>query len=80
MTDKKPVTLWNPNVAACLSILFTPIFGAWIHAKNWENLGKDKEKKWSMLFVYGLIIVTLLAVLYDIFIVDIYIILNSRYS
>jgi len=68
MTDKKSVTLWNPNVAACLSILFTPIFGAWIHAKNWEKLGKDKEKKWSMLFVYGLIIVTLFAVLYDIFI------------
>ena len=43
MTDKKPVTLWNPNVAACLSILFA-YFWCLDSCQNWENLGKDKEK------------------------------------
>ncbi len=30
--------LWNPNAAANWSLLFTPIFGAYLHMKNWEAL------------------------------------------
>ena len=71
--DSKNVTLkiWNPNVAACLSIIFTPIFGAWIHAKNWEVLKKEQERRWSMLFVYCLISVTIFVVYYQLFIGDV---------
>ena len=71
--DSKNVTLkiWNPNVAACLSIIFTPIFGAWIHAKNWEVLKKEQERRWSMLFVYCLIAVTIFVVYYQYFIGDV---------
>ena len=45
--------LWNPNVAANWSIVFTPIFGAWIHAKNWRELGDFEKAKKSMYWVYG---------------------------
>ena len=72
MNDKNvTLKIWNPNVAACLSIIFTPIFGAWIHAKNWEVLKKEQERRWSMLFVYCLIIVTIFIVYYQIFIGDV---------
>jgi hypothetical protein len=33
-------TLWNPNAAANWSLLFTPIFGAALHAINWRVLGR----------------------------------------
>ena len=48
--------LWNPNAAACWSIIFNPIFGAWVHARNWKSLNRPKEEKWSMYFVYFLIL------------------------
>ncbi len=35
--------LWNPDVAALLSIPFTPIFGAIIHALNWRRLGNSRR-------------------------------------
>jgi hypothetical protein len=31
--------LWNPRAAAAWSLLFSPIFGALIHAANWRMLG-----------------------------------------
>ena len=27
--------LWNPNTAANWSFLFSPLFGAYLHALNW---------------------------------------------
>ena len=32
--------LWNPAAAAAWSLLFTPIFGAWLHMLNWRALGE----------------------------------------
>jgi hypothetical protein len=32
--------LWNPSVAAAWSILFTPIFGAYLHMLNWRALNE----------------------------------------
>ncbi len=50
--------LWNPNAAASWSLLFTPIFGTWLHWKNWVALGETKRaataRMWliaSMVFV-----------------------------
>jgi hypothetical protein len=60
--------LWNPNAAACWSIIFTPIFGAWVHARNWKTLKKTQEEKWSMMFVYGLICLNTFIVVYTLFI------------
>ncbi len=39
--------LWNPNAAANWSLLFTPIFGAYLHTKNWEALGEAREARAS---------------------------------
>jgi hypothetical protein len=37
--------LWNPGAAASWSILLTPIFGAWLHMKNWEALREPEQAK-----------------------------------
>ena len=44
--------LWNPNAAANWSLLFSPILGAWLQAKNWEALDEKDNAKKSMLWVY----------------------------
>lgn len=46
-------SLWNPAAAANWSLLFSPVFGAWIHAKNWKALGNELKAKQSMYWVYG---------------------------
>lgn len=53
-------SIWNPSAAIFWSILFTPVFGAWIHAKNWAMIGEDKKYKQSMYWVYGGLFVLLL--------------------
>ncbi|HEY8358228.1 MAG TPA: hypothetical protein VIL30_12280 [Ramlibacter sp.] len=44
--------LWNPFAAGCWSLLFTPVFGAFLHMKNWEALGEPekarKSKGWAI--------------------------------
>lgn len=38
--------LWNPNAAANWCLMFSPIFGAWLHMKNWQALEQyDKARK-----------------------------------
>nr|WP_271873207.1 tetratricopeptide repeat protein [Rubripirellula sp.] len=49
--DKK-LKLWNPNAAANWSLIFSPIFGGWVHAKNWRELGQKDKAQESMLWVY----------------------------
>lgn len=34
------IALWNPNAAANWSLLFTPLFGAYLHMLNWRSLGE----------------------------------------
>lgn len=44
--------LWNPNAAACWSLLFTPVFGGFLHARNAERLGRpaeaDSNRRWMV--------------------------------
>ena len=49
----KPVALWNPNAAALWSVIFTPVFGAYLHALNWRALGDSERETASMTWVYG---------------------------
>jgi hypothetical protein len=35
--------LWNPNAAANWSLLFSPVFGAWLHRENWRALGEPEK-------------------------------------
>ena len=43
--------LWNPNAAANWSLLFTPIFGAFLHMKNWQALGETGKARVSRYWV-----------------------------
>ena len=47
----KPV-IWNPNSAASWALLFTPIFGAYIQAKNWQRMGQIEQSNKSMYWFY----------------------------
>ncbi len=48
--------LWNPTVAALWSIPFTPVFGAYIHHRNWLKLGHSElameSKTWSKILFF----------------------------
>jgi hypothetical protein len=61
----KSEALWNPNAVANWSLLFTPIFGAWLTYLNWQGLGEaayaKKSKYWliasiALLFPLGVLI------------------------
>src|SRR5262245_16722447 len=45
--------LWNPNVAANWSLIFSPAFGAFIHARNAEVLGRPDEVAANQKWLYG---------------------------
>jgi hypothetical protein len=51
--------LWNPGAAASWSVLFSPVFGAFLHMKNWEALGEpDKAaaaKRWILIYIMTII-------------------------
>jgi len=52
VVEDEPPQLWNPNAAANWSLLFSPAFGAWIHAKNWRTLNCHDKAQASMVWVY----------------------------
>ena len=45
-------TLWNPLVCGLWSLLFTPIFGATLVARNWRVLGRIYEARASRVWVW----------------------------
>ena len=51
-SDSAP-RLWNPNAAACWSLLFSPAFGAYLHARNAESLGRTDEAKANRVWFYA---------------------------
>lgn len=58
--------LWNPTAAGSWSILFSPIFGAYLHMLNWKALGQPEKaaasKKWvigSIAFNVAMIVASL---------------------
>ena len=59
VVTKQPtsVSLWNPTAAINWSVLFGPIFGTFLHYKNWVALGNPKQAGKAM---YGLIAAILL--------------------
>jgi len=48
----QPPALWNPNAAACWSLLFSPAFGAFLHARNAQTLQLEKEVKANKVWFY----------------------------
>ena len=49
-TPRQPA-LFNPKLVCALSLLFTPIFGAALQARNWTELGKTHEAAASRFWV-----------------------------
>jgi len=47
-----PPTLWNPTAAACWSLLFSPAFGAFLHARNADAMGRIDEAKANRAWFY----------------------------
>ena len=66
ITEKAPA-LWNPNAAASWCLLFTPIFGSWLHARNWEALGQPEKaragRSWFAAAIVVLIVSMILSML-----------------
>jgi hypothetical protein len=56
--------VWNPSIAACWSVIFTPAFGSYLLMRNWEALGDQRQaeasRKWFV-FSLGLLAVRLLS-------------------
>jgi hypothetical protein len=59
--------LWNPDLAAALSIVFTPIFGAVIHALNWTALGDERRARAAWTWAACISAAAIAASLYGIF-------------
>jgi len=58
--------LWNPTAAGAWSLLFTPVFGAFLHMQNWKALGQPEKaaasKKWmlgSIAFLFAIMLSSL---------------------
>ncbi len=51
----RPPALWNPNAAAGWSLLFTPAFGAFLHARNANAMGRHGEAKANTVWFYVMI-------------------------
>jgi len=58
--ESKPLStfpeIWSPDMAAGLSIVFTPVFGVILHALNWRRLGEKRRALaswvWAGLMVF----------------------------
>ncbi len=57
--------LWNPNTASIWSIVLTPAFGAFIHARNWDVMGEARhatiQRGWAWFYIAVLCGTALLA-------------------
>jgi L-asparagine transporter-like permease len=58
--------LWNPGAASAWSLLFSPIFGSFLHMKNWQALGEPQkaatEKTWCIASLAFILLIVLLGV------------------
>ena len=64
-TPAQGMALWNPNAAAAWSILFTPLFGAYLHTLNWRALGNSEQERASMRWVVAGVLVLASFVIID---------------
>ena len=48
----QPLALWNPTAAVNWSLLFSPAFGAFLHARNADALGRTDEARANRVWFY----------------------------
>lgn len=70
VSSENAPALWNPNAAASWSLLFTPIFGAYLHMRNWHALGQPEKAEKSKNWVIGSIVFVLLLAIVPLFLPD----------
>lgn len=51
--------LWNPAAAANWSLLFTPVFGAALHMKNWRALGDEQKAGQAKMWMIASLVILL---------------------
>lgn len=61
----QPPKLWNPNAACLWSLIFTPIFGALVHSKNWRSVGEPSRARTSMLWAWATVLYILITSVLD---------------
>lgn len=54
--------LWNPNAAASWSLLLSPVFGAWLHRKNWQMLGDHERARTGGRWVVAAVVMLLVSI------------------
>lgn len=67
---KTPPVLYSPLKVVFLSFLFTPIFGGFVQAKNWEVLGEKSLARLSQMWVRTTIWLVILYVVMQALFVD----------
>ncbi|ULJ69367.1 hypothetical protein MIS45_00330 [Wielerella bovis] len=61
--EQSILQLWQPEIIMLLALIFSPIFGAWLVAMNWREIGEDADAQFNLYVVWGLIALALLMVL-----------------
>lgn len=56
--------LYNPKAAGIWSLLFTPIFGAYVLKTNWKILGREQQEKRSKIWLIALIIIGIIGLVF----------------
>ncbi|HJU83184.1 MAG TPA: hypothetical protein VJ600_03150 [Holophagaceae bacterium] len=55
--DRAQVALWNPNAAANWCLVFSPVFGSYLHYRNWQALGdEDRARTGKVWFIVSCVI------------------------
>jgi hypothetical protein len=62
--DSSSVALWNPDVAALLSIPFSPILGSIIIALNWRRLGQPRRARAACIWTAFIILAVLVVLIF----------------
>lgn len=61
--DEFAFEIWNPAAAARWSLLFTPVFGAFIHMRNWQALDQPERARSARRWFHASLGVLMLQVL-----------------
>jgi hypothetical protein len=61
MSTEVAPPIWNPNVAACWSLFFSPVFGAILLTMNWRSLGEEEKATTSRLWAIASLVLLLLS-------------------
>jgi len=62
--------IWNPNAATNWSLIFSPVFGSYLHALNWRILGEQNRANSAMAWFYFSIVMLVVYIFMGMLIAD----------